>query len=91
MGNKNGWRFVSTNTEEPILKIAEFGGKVFYGADGALWSFDGQKAPVEELDKEVRWISRLEDGLFFSNGGAYLYINGILQPIDNRLNAQASP
>ena len=90
-GNKNGWRFVPTNTEDPILKIAGFGGKVFYGADGSLWSFDGQKAPTFELDKEVRWINRLKDGLLFGNGEAYIYIGGVLQPIDNILKYQPIP
>lgn len=91
MGNKNGWRFIPTNTEEPLLKIADFGGKVFYGADGSLWSFDGQKAPTVELDKKVRWINRLDDGLLFDNGEAYLYIDGKLQPIDRMLNYQPTP
>jgi hypothetical protein len=83
MGNKKGWRFVPTNTESPILKIAEYKTKIFYGAEGALWSFDGKNSPLEEFDKDVRWISSLDDGLFLGNGEAYLYCGGELEYIDN--------
>ncbi|MBN2716914.1 MAG: hypothetical protein JXX14_13765 [Deltaproteobacteria bacterium] len=86
IGNRNGWRFVPTGSEEPLLKIATYGGKVFFGAEDGLWSFDGRNEPVHIAEHRTRWMSALEDGLLFGNGQAYLYVNNEIHPIDNMLN-----
>lgn len=91
MGNKNGWRFIPANTEERFLKIAEFNGKVYYGASGSLWAFDGLNVPTVEVDKKVRWINKLDDGLLFDNGEAYCYVGGVLQPIERMLDYLPKP
>ncbi|MCG8572129.1 MAG: hypothetical protein MJB14_18510 [Spirochaetes bacterium] len=88
IGNRHRWRVVTTNSNAPLLKIVEFAGKLYYGTKDALWSFDGQDSPVKELDMEVRWISKLDDGLLLANGSAYLYVDNTLTPIDNKLDDQ---
>jgi hypothetical protein len=63
MGNKKGWRQIPTASVEEILAVARWDGRVYFGLDGAMYSFDGSTGPQAVLDDEVRWVSGLEDGL----------------------------
>jgi hypothetical protein len=63
MGNKKGWRQITTGSVEEILAIARWDGAVYFGLDGAMYRFDGSSEPRVVLDEEVRWVSGLEDGL----------------------------
>jgi hypothetical protein len=82
-GGKQGWRLVPTNTEEPLLALAELDGKVYYGALDVVWSFDGTSAPSVAIDTPARWLSGLDDGLVLEDGTqAKLYQGGKLIPLD---------
>jgi hypothetical protein len=82
-GNKHGWRIVPTNTKDTLLSLAEWDGKVFYGADGAIWSFDGKSPPTVEIQEPARWVNGLADGLVFDDGAqARLYHGGKLVTLD---------
>ena len=82
-GNKHGWRIVPTNTLDPLLALAEWDGKVFYGADDEVWSFDGKSAPTVAISEPARWVSGLADGLVISNDQqSSLYHGGKLVVLD---------
>jgi hypothetical protein len=86
IGNRKGWRPVSTQVEANLLAIAGLEGKVWYGADDAVWSFDGKGAPAESLDVPAHWVSGLEDGLVISYAEeARLYHAGTLSDLDTRI------
>jgi hypothetical protein len=83
MGNRKGWRIIPTNTSAALLSIVEWGGKVYYLADDALWSFDGQSAPVAVIDAPGGLVNELSDGLVISEvGDARLYSGGALSDLD---------
>jgi hypothetical protein len=83
VGNKQGWRVVPLSTKDPILALAEWNGRVFYGADGAVWAFDGRSAPTIAIAEPARWVSALADGLVFDGGAqARLYHDDELVTLD---------
>ena len=83
MGNKNGWRIVPTNTQAALLSIGSLDGKVYYGADDVVWSFDGASAPVSAIQTPADWVSGLADGLVLVNvDKAKLYRAGNLIDLD---------
>jgi hypothetical protein len=83
MGNAQGWRQVPTQTEEALLSLAALDGKVYYGAEGVVWSFDGHSAPVVAIQTPARWVSGLHDALVLDDGQqSQLYRGGTLTPLD---------
>jgi hypothetical protein len=83
MGNKNGWRIVPTNTTAALLSIGSLDGKVYYGADDVVWSFDGASAPVVAIQTRADWVSGLADGLLLVDvDQAKLYRAGNLIDLD---------
>jgi hypothetical protein len=83
MGNRQGWRVVPTNTKADLLSIDHLDGKVYYGADGAVWSFDGASLPVAAIDTPADWVSGLADGLLLVDvDKAKLYRGGSLFDLD---------
>ena len=86
MGNKNGWRIIPTQTGENLLSMGDLGGKVYYGANGAVWSFDGRSLPVIAIDTPADWVNGLADGLLVVNvEKAKLYRAGTLIDLDTIL------
>lgn len=82
-GNQRGWRIVPTNTTEPLLALAEYDGKVWYGTPEGVWSFDGQSAPILAIQTPASWVSGLADGIVLSDGAsAKLYRGGTLVDLD---------
>jgi hypothetical protein len=83
VGSKVGWRIVPTGTEEPLLSIASLHGAAYYGADGALFSFDGVSPPSRVIDVPARWVSSLDDALVLVDGeDAGLFRQGVMTSID---------
>jgi hypothetical protein len=79
VGNKVRWRHVVTETSAPLLALAVLDGRIYYGADGAIWSTDGIAAATPFLQFPARWVSGLTDGLVFSHElAAKLYTAGSL-------------
>jgi hypothetical protein len=82
-GNRQGWRLVPTHTDQALLALAELDGKVYYGADGVVWSFDGRSAPQVAIPTPARWVSGLADGLVLDDGQqSKLYRRGKLDILD---------
>lgn len=83
MGNRQGWRIVPTSTKADLLSLDQFDGRVYYGADGAVWSFDGASPPVIAIDTPADWVSGLADGLVLVDvDKAKLYRAGTLTDLD---------
>jgi hypothetical protein len=83
IGNRAGWRLVPTGTDKPLLSIGAFGGKVYFGAEGAVWSFDGRSRPKVAIDTPAVWVNGLADGLVVvSEDDAKLYRAGTLVDLD---------
>lgn len=83
LGNRTGWRRVPTNTSDDLMSLAAWNGKVYFGADDSVWSFDGQSAPSHELDAPARVLSGLGDGVVFSKFiEAHLFTKGTLTKLD---------
>jgi hypothetical protein len=83
IGNRRGWRVVPTATNDAILTLAALDGKVYYGAEDALWSFDGKSAPSLAAPTPVHWLSALDDALVLSDGeSGKLYRAGTLTDLD---------
>jgi hypothetical protein len=83
MGNRRGWRVVPTGVEDNLLTLAALDGKVYYGADDVVWSFDGRSAPTVAIDTRARWVSGLADGLVLvDNDVSKLWSGGQLTRLD---------
>ncbi len=83
MGNRQGWRIVPTNTKADLLSIDRLDGKVYYGADGAVWSFDGASRPRIAIDTPADWVNGLVDGLVLVDvDKAKLYRGGTLTDLN---------
>jgi hypothetical protein len=86
VGNKRGWRLVPTNVNDDLLAIADLDGKVYYGADDVVWSFDGISRPTKAIDTPADWVSGLADGLELDDGEkSRLYCGGKLVDLDTTL------
>jgi hypothetical protein len=84
IGRGNHWRAVPTQVnDEEILSLAPLTGKVYFGADGGVWSFDGRTRPKKALSTPADWVSGLGDGLVVVDADqAWLYHAGKLTPLD---------
>ncbi|MCA9711750.1 MAG: hypothetical protein KDK70_38295, partial [Myxococcales bacterium] len=83
MGNRSGWRSVPTSqTEQPLLALGAFEGRVFFPAPDGLWAFDGRGAPVLVDPLPCRWISTLDDGLVLADvNEAWTYDGAVRAPL----------
>jgi hypothetical protein len=83
VGNRARWRHVVTETADPLLSVATLGGRVYYAAEGSVWSTDGTASVAPELAFPARWVSGLGDALVVSHErDAKLYVGGTLTDLD---------
>jgi hypothetical protein len=85
-GNINGWRFVDTGTEKPLLHIVPYrNGCAFVTPDG-LWWFDGASPPQLLVRQGGRWLNSLGDALMIVHGdSAWLFDGAAVTPLDTLL------
>ncbi len=85
-GNGSGWTPIATGLDADLLSLAALEGKVYFGSDDAVWSFDGVRPPAPAIEIAARWVSGLDDGLVISYADdAWLYRAGALTRLDTSL------
>jgi len=85
-GNQQGWRFVNTNTDEPLLNLAPYRGGVCFVTQDALWWFDGISAPQLLARQGGRWVNGLGDAVMIVDyESAWLFDGAGLVQLDTAL------
>jgi hypothetical protein len=85
-GNKNGWRYVPSGTDEPILSLARLGARVCFGTPDGVWTFDGRSGPSALVDVPTRWINGLGDAVMLAGDtDTWLYDGQTLTKLDDML------
>jgi hypothetical protein len=75
-GNKEGWRLIPAETEEPILSIALFRKNICFPTEEGVWAFDGKRAPTLLLDQPAGWVNSLGDAITLSDEISTWLFNG---------------
>lgn len=66
-GNKEGWRLIPTETDEPILSIALFRKSICFPTEEGVWTFDGKRSPTLLIDQPAGWVNSLGDAITLSD------------------------
>jgi hypothetical protein len=76
-GNRRGWRFVDTGTDEPLLSLAPHRAGVCFLTQDAVWWFDGVSAPHLLLRQGGRWINALGGSIMIVDGESAWLSDGV--------------
>jgi hypothetical protein len=91
VGRGSRWRYIVTETADPLHGIGVLGDRVYYGAEHKLWSSDARTPPVPEFPFHTHLVNGLVDAVVVSNHlEAKLYANGAMHSLDTKVHRDAA-
>ena len=85
-GNRKGWRFVPSGTDEPLQKLARLGNQVCFATPDGVWAFDGQNNPTLLVDQPAGWVDSAGDAITVHDyGKSWVFDGQTLTPLDTVL------